>query len=383
MGNEESLRRLILPAVIILSLMLAAPVAAAENDGKNTYLSERYLGYNVKQLRLDSEEEPLTGYETDKTQPVSKQGRQTSIRELWAQSEGESASASEADSAQPAADDVTGGMSIKELSQQSANPVSKNAYIFTQFATTFNDGDLNSNDSHVAGNITFQPIIPIPLYGEEENEWRIVTRPTINLFLGQPVYDGKGEPDNFDRETGISDLLIPLPLALPDRLSGNWLLAAGPSFSLPTATEDSFGVDAWCAGATGVFGYIAENWMLGMYPQTYFKIADADDDEDDRGAAFGNMFYWFFYNITDDWQIGTNPTIQWDDKAGTGNKWNVPVGLTISKITKWGNTPMRLEFGAEYSVVNQDDYGEVARIKFNIIPVVSRPIKSSIFGGGK
>ena len=42
---------------------------------------------------------------------------------------------------------------------------------------------------------------------------------------------------------------------------------------------------------------------------------------------------------------------------------------------------MRLEFGVEYSVVNQDDYGEVARIKFNIIPVVPRPIKRALFGG--
>ena len=366
-------------AALVLSLLMVSSPAVAESERPNRFFSERYLAYEMKELRFQSDDQSLSGYETNRAQPASYDERQADTKALWAQSEGESPPASETANAQPAADDPTGGMSIKELSQQSANPVSKNAYIFTQFATTFNDGDFNSNDSHVAGNITFQPIIPIPLYGEEENEWRIVTRPTINLFLGQPVPDGA--PDKFDRETGISDLLIPLPLALPDRLSGNWLLAAGPSFSLPTATEDSFGVDAWCAGATGVFGYIAENWMLGMYPQTYFKIADADDDEDDRGAAFGNMFYWFFYNITDDWQIGTNPTIQWDDKAGTGNKWNVPVGLTISKITKWGNTPMRLEFGAEYSVVNQDDYGEVARIKFNIIPVVPRPIKRSIFGG--
>lgn len=42
---------------------------------------------------------------------------------------------------------------------------------------------------------------------------------------------------------------------------------------------------------------------------------------------------------------------------------------------------MRLEFGVEYSVVSEDDYGEVARIKLNIIPVVARPIKKSIFGG--
>ena len=93
------------------------------------------------------------------------------------------------------------------------------------------------------------------------------------------------------------------------------------------------------------------------------------------------MFYWFFYNLTDAWQVGTNPTIQWDDRAGSGNKWNVPVGLTLAKISKWGNLPIRIEFGAEYSVVNQDDFGEIARFKINLIPVVSRPIKKSIFGG--
>ena len=77
---------------------------------------------------------------------------------------------------------------------------------------------------------------------------------------------------------------------------------------------------------------------------------------------------------------GTNPTIQWDDKAGSGNKWNVPVGFSAAKMTKLGNMPLRIEFGVEYSVVNEDDYGEVARFKFNFIPLVSRPIKKAIFG---
>ena len=49
-------------------------------------------------------------------------------------------------------------------------------------------------------------------------------------------------------------------------------------------------------------------------------------------------------------------------------------------MTKIGNMPLRIEFGVEYSVVSQDDYREVARFKFNFIPLVSRPIKSSIFG---
>jgi hypothetical protein len=40
-----------------------------------------------------------------------------------------------------------------------------------------------------------------------------------------------------------------------------------------------------------------------------------------------------------------------------------------------------IEFEVEYSVVKEDDYGEEARFKVNLIPVVGRPIKKSIFGG--
>ena len=349
MNNANNRRYVTLAAALVLSLLMAPSPAVAESDYLYKFNPDKYLslGYNVN--------------------------------DLWAQSEDESLSGAETDSAQPASDDAS-QISTKELSQQSANPVGKYAYIFTQFAMTFNDGDVNQEEAKIAGNITFQPIIPIPLYGSGENEWRIVTRPTINLFIEQPVPEG--EFDEFERETEISDLLVPLPLALPDRIAGRWLLALGPSFSFPTATDDDFGVDQWTAGVSGVFGYIAENWMLGIYPQTYFGIADNDRDNEERTAKFGNMFYWFFYNITDDWQIGFNPTIQWDDRAGSGNKWNVPVGFTAAKITKWfGDKPIRVEFGVEYSVINQDDFGEVARIKFNLIPVVGRPIKSAIFGG--
>jgi hypothetical protein len=42
--------------------------------------------------------------------------------------------------------------------------------------------------------------------------------------------------------------------------------------------------------------------------------------------------------------------------------------------------PLRIELGVEYSAVREGDYGEVARIKFNFNPLVSRPIKKAIFG---
>ncbi len=265
--------------------------------------------------------------------------------------------------------------SSKELSQQTANPVGRFAFIFTQVATTFKDGDANNGNAKVAGEIVFQPIIPIPLIGTGEDEWRIVTRPTIALFIQNPA-----PRPGFGRQTGISDMLIPLPLALPPSIAGRWLAAVGPGFSFPTATDDDFGVQQWTVGPTGVFGYIAKNWMAGAYPQYYFGVADAGRADRTKDASFGNMFYWFLYNITDEWQVGWNPTITFDNKATRGNRWNVPVGFLVSRVTKIFGKPFRWEFGVEYSVVNQDDFGEVARIKVNLLPIVQRPIKKPLLG---
>ena len=79
--------------------------------------------------------------------------------------------------------------------------------------------------------------------------------------------------------------------------------------------------------------------------------------------------------------MGFNPTITIDAKASGGNKWNVPIGITVAKTMKIGNSPMKIQVGAEYSVVSQDDYGRRAVLKINLIPVIQPLIKKPLFGG--
>ncbi len=275
---------------------------------------------------------------------------------------------------------ASGQDDAKALSQKTADPTSDIALVFTQFGLTFNDGDANTGDPKIAGNIVFQPIIPIPLYGTGDNEWRIVSRPTIALRVEDPIH--QGEINNFDRDTGLSDLNIPLPVAPPKSMTGRWIMALGPDFSIPTATQDEFGRQQWSAGVTGVFGYMADNWMAGAYPQYYWGIADQGRDDDVQDASFGNMFYWFWYNVSDSLQVGFSPTINYDHQAKSGNKWNVPVGLGIAKIAKMGETTIRIEIGAEYSAVSQDDFGQRMLFKVNLIPIIPRPINNPLFGGG-
>ncbi len=360
MSNTRKGNHVKLTAAGVLSVLMAPSAVLAERESLYQYVPDDYLrSIPEKYFRVSHCENCIA----HNPNPTSRTRYPEPPR---------------ADGDIPASADAEQQASIKELSQKTADPTSDIALVFTQWAMTFNNGDLNRGDAKRAANVVFQPIIPIPIYGRGDDEWRIVSRPTINFFGHYPT--PRGEVDRFRRDTGMSDMLLPLPLALPKSMTGRWLIALGPDFSFPTATNDNFGKQQWTAGVTGVFGYMAENWMAGVYPQYYWGFADQGRDDDKSEANFGNMFYWFWYNITDVWQVGLSPTINYNDNAPSGERWNVPVGMGIAHMAKIGGRPWRLEAAVEYSVVNEDDFGEVARLKINLIPIVPRPIKNPIFG---
>jgi hypothetical protein len=264
--------------------------------------------------------------------------------------------------------------SVAEIGAKLSNPVSDVWALFTQFGLTFSDGDLNTGDPEVGGNISFQPILPIPLYGSGADAWRLIVRPTIPLLF-DPVPQGF---DRFDTEVGLGDTLLPLPISVP---AGSWILALGPTFTLPTSTQDAFGRQQWAVGPTGVIGYKTKKWIAGVFPQYFFGIGSRGDQGSTPDASYMSMLYFAFYNLPDAWQIGFNPTVSYDAKASSGNRWNVPVGLVVTKTTRIASRPVKFQFGFEYSVVSQDDFGQRFQIKLNVIPVISALIDRPLFGG--
>ncbi len=147
--------------------------------------------------------------------------------------------------------------SLAEVGAKLSNPVSDVWALFTQFSFTSSDGDLNTGESPIGGNINFQPILPIPLYGKGTDTYRMIVRPSIPFLMGTPVPAGF---DNFDNKTGLGDILLPLVVTIP---AGNWILAAGPTFTLPTSTIDAFGRQQWAAGPAGVLGYKTKKMVAG------------------------------------------------------------------------------------------------------------------------
>ena len=139
---------------------------------------------------------------------------------------------------------------VSETSKKLANPLSNVWALFTEFDLNSSDGYLNPGHQQVGGRTIFQPILPIPLFGGEEKEWKLITRPTIPFLSSQPIPTG---PNKFDRKGGIGDIQVPLIISPPVK---NWILGVGPTLLFPSATDKAFGRQQWGVGPAVVVGTI-------------------------------------------------------------------------------------------------------------------------------
>lgn len=264
--------------------------------------------------------------------------------------------------------------SLAEIGQKLTNPVSDVWAMFAEFDLYFSDGDLNKGSSEVGGRMIFEPVLPFPLYGHGEEEWKLITRPTIPVLFSQPIPKGF---DDFTNLGGLGDIQLPLLVSPP---TGNWLLGLGPTWLLPTATQREFGRQQWGVGPTLVVGYKTKDWTAFVFPQYTWGIGGWNG-KDKPDASYLSLIYTFAYNLPDAWQIGFNPTINYDARATSGNRWNVPVGLFVAKTTKIGKLPVKILVSLEYSVVSEEAFGQRAQVKVDIVPVVPSLVKKPILGG--
>jgi hypothetical protein len=267
---------------------------------------------------------------------------------------------------------------LGEVGNKLANPLSNLWSLSFSFnAPQFFDGDLNTGDPEVGGAMVFQPVMPIPLYGEGQDQWRMITRPVIPFVFSSPEPTGF---DEFDHHGGIGDIQLPLLLAPADRISGHFIVGAGPIFLFPSATSDALGQEQWAAGPAVVVGYKTENATFGVFPNYFWKIGSAGQDAGTPDVSQMSLLYFFNYKLPEAWQVGLNPTISYNDKASSGNHWNVPIGLFIGKTVRVGSLPVNIKVGGEYSVVSQDLFGQRFQFRFQITPVIPSLIGNPILG---
>src|SRR5258705_10718229 len=79
---------------------------------------------------------------------------------------------------------------VAEIGAKLSNPVSNVWALFTEFDLNFSDGDVNTGDPLVGGAMLFQPVLPFPLYGRGDDDWKLITRPVVPTVFATPIPRG-------------------------------------------------------------------------------------------------------------------------------------------------------------------------------------------------
>ena len=73
--------------------------------------------------------------------------------------------------------------------------------------------------------------------------------------------------------------------------------------------------------------------------------------------------------------VGMGPTITYNWEEKPENRLTFPVGLGLTKTTRWGNTPVKLRVELHYSLIKPEDYGTEWNLRLQVTPVINSPFK--------
>ena len=113
-------------------------------------------------------------------------------------------------------------------------------------------------------------------------------------------------------------------------------------------------------------------WVYGVIAQHRQSYA-GDDDRADTSRT--DVQYVIRRSLPGAMSIGMGPTITYDWKADSDNALTFPMGLGITKTTRWGKTPVKLRAELHYSLIKPDDYGTEWNFRLQITPVINNPFK--------
>lgn len=218
--------------------------------------------------------------------------------------------------------------------------------------------------------VQLQPRIPIQI----TEDLLFLTRPTFNLFESDPY---ENERKELERATGIGD--TEFPMVLSPSTGPNWLVAAGPTFVLPTATSDHTGKGKWQAGPAAVVGWKSSEWLAAVFAQQWWSFAGSGQRKEVSELKVQYYLTRFFH---DGWSVGMSPTVIVNWKADSGQKLTFPVGLGVGKVLELGGgRAVKVGVQLLYMPIHPDQLGREANLQVTFTPVLATPIPVPLFPG--
>ncbi len=213
------------------------------------------------------------------------------------------------------------------LAKKLQNPVSN--LISAPFQNNF-DFNLGPNDDGFRYTLNFQPVVPIPL----GKDWGLIVRTIVPFIYQSDVIPSTSQ-------TGLSDITQSFFLKSNNFTLGGWIIAAGPVFLWPSATDDLLGSEKWGAGPTGILLKQQGGWTFGMLANHLWSYAG-----NSHRAYISSTFLQPFISYTTQTHttFGVNAESSYDWRA---RQWTVPINVSISQLTKIGKLPVQFALGGK------------------------------------
>ena len=213
---------------------------------------------------------------------------------------------------------------LAEFARKAQDPLGDVKALMTDNTIAF-DGGPNEDTSY---GFQLQPVYAV----DNETSWNIILRgivPVAGLEPGVVVPPIGPEPRPPAGSTwGISDSIF--QVFFSPKSDAAWKWGIGPQVSLKTSTSDRLDGAGWGAGLAGVvFGGVGD-FALGVVAMQHWG-------EDDFEVATIQPIIMYNFPGMPGYYLGYNNSLTYNRKATSGNKWQVPLGLTFGRTLLMGN----------------------------------------------
>jgi hypothetical protein len=256
---------------------------------------------------------------------------------------------------------------LAEIDRRLNNPLTDLWSLTFQNNTSVKEGDAIDGTEY-SSNLFFQPFLPFEVGSRKQA--MLTLRPVFPLVT-RPAFDDVSDPRNSSGyETGFGDIQL-LTLAGPNQGKG-LVWGAGATFKFPTASDDVLGQGKYQAGPAVMLFHMGKPWVAGILAQHWNSFAGDGDRED---TNFTDIQYIIRRSIPNAMSIGMGPTISIDWEADPENRVTVPIGLGLTKTTRWNKFPVKLRAEFHYSIIRPEDVGTTWNFRLQVTPVIPSPFK--------
>lgn len=226
----------------------------------------------------------------------------------------------------------------EELQKKLANPVADLVSLPFQWNTNLHAGPFQQ-PQHT---LNFQPVYPVKL----GNGWSLINRAIVPFVSSPAMAQGQ------DRKNGLGDITYE-GFFTPPGSGGGLVWGVGPALTLRTATDDRLGQGKWSLGPAFVALQQEGKWSVGGLVTQLWSIAGDDQRRDVSAFSLQPIIS---YRIDSKYTVGYLGTITADWKEHNSNRWTVPLGVSLSILSKPKNSvPMNFNFGIGYNAVRPDN----------------------------